>query len=90
METDREMQLCVVVEHIVGGQLVQLSQHAQAVVGLRFLLSKEERFLCLRRKKDNDFFSQDGVLNLDMVKPVGEDFQHCVQSSPGLLLENLK
>ena len=30
------------------------------------------------------------VLNLDMVKPVGEDFQHCVQSSPGLLLENLK
>ena len=51
MKTDREMQLCVVVEHIVGGQLVQLSQHAQAVVGLRFLFSKEERFLCLRRKK---------------------------------------
>ena len=41
----------MVVEHIVGGELVQLSQHAQAVVGLRFLFSKEEIFLCLRREK---------------------------------------
>ena len=28
------MQLCVVVEDVVGGELVQLSQHAQAIVGL--------------------------------------------------------
>ena len=33
-DTDREMQLCVVVEDVVGGELVQLSQHAQAIVGL--------------------------------------------------------
>ena len=37
IKTDREMQLCMVVEHIVSGELVQLSQHAQSVVGLRFL-----------------------------------------------------
>ena len=34
MKSDREMQLCVVVEDVVGGELVQLSQHAQAIVGL--------------------------------------------------------
>ena len=77
------MQLRVVVEHIVVVQLVQLSQHAQAVVGLRFLFT-------VRRKQMVDFSAKDGGVNLDMVKPVGEDFQHCVQGCPGLLLENLK
>ena len=38
MKRDREMELCVVVEHIVSGELVQLSQHAQSVVGLAFFV----------------------------------------------------
>ena len=58
------------------------------------MLKEEKKVSFCSRSKHfflkGDFFSQDGVLNLDMVKPVGEDFQHCVQSSPGLLLENLK
>ena len=38
MKWDREMQLCVVVENIVSSKLVQLSQHAQSIVGLEFLV----------------------------------------------------
>ena len=38
MKSDREMQLCVVVENIVSSKLVQLSQHAQSIVGLKFLV----------------------------------------------------
>ena len=34
--------------------------------------------------------SRDPRLHLHMMEPVWEYFQHCVQSPPGLLLENLK
>ena len=78
------MQLYVVVEHIVTGELVQLSQHAKAIVRLGYFDHGGANVIILITEWKRWFY------NLDIVKPVGEDFQHCVQSSPGLLLENLK
>ena len=52
--SNREMQLRVVVEHIVSGKLVQLSQHAQPVVSLTFFIrdgNRSDSFSSIRKKE---------------------------------------